>query len=61
MTYSGLGEYTYSFGDCVPFHIDGANAESAKVNKYAKCFGYSYAHLCSFSALLGLIMLHDAQ
>ena len=42
MDYNGLGEYVYSFGDCIPFKIDGAAAESAQVNKYAKCYGYSY-------------------
>jgi hypothetical protein len=40
--YNGLGRYMYAFGDCIPFNIDGAAANSAQVNKYAKCYGYSY-------------------
>jgi hypothetical protein len=49
VNYNGLGDYWYEFGDCIPFNIDGSAANSAQVNKFAKCYGYSYVDRVIFN------------
>jgi hypothetical protein len=45
-TYNGIPTpVDYSFGDCIPFNIDGSEVASADFNAFSKCYVFSYVHI----------------
>jgi len=42
VTYTGLPDpIVYSFGDCIPFTLDGYPAATAEFNYFSKCYVYT--------------------